>query len=73
MTVSKGQGGHFRSGREASRSTYAQVRAPHPTHAVPAGQRWRVAPDGAAVKLGSASPTDTCRISHFSVCPGCGA
>ncbi|WP_330329035.1 DUF6083 domain-containing protein [Streptomyces sp. NBC_00536] len=41
-----------------------------PTHTVPAGQRWRVAPDGSAVNLGAASPTDTCRISHFAVCPG---
>ncbi|MFI1353157.1 DUF6083 domain-containing protein [Streptomyces sp. NPDC020898] len=43
------------------------------THTVPVGQRRRVAPDGSAVKLGSASPTDTCRISHFSSCPGRGA
>ena len=46
---------------------------PRPVHTVPAGQRWRVAADGTAVNLGSASPTDTCRISHFSVCPGRGA
>lgn len=46
---------------------------PRPVHTVPAGQRWRVAGDGTAVNLGSASPTDTCRISHFSVCPGRGA
>lgn len=37
--------------------------------AVPAGSRWRVAGDGTAVNLGSAVPSDTCRISHFDVCP----
>ncbi|GHG25074.1 hypothetical protein GCM10018791_46000 [Streptomyces zaomyceticus] len=36
---------------------------------VPAGSRWRVAGDGTAVNLGSAVPSDTCRISHFDVCP----
>ncbi|MFJ9338102.1 DUF6083 domain-containing protein [Streptomyces sp. NPDC101733] len=41
-----------------------------PVHTVPAGQRWRIAPDGTAVNLGAASPTDTCRISHFYVCAG---
>ncbi|MCX5376255.1 DUF6083 domain-containing protein [Streptomyces sp. NBC_00091] len=40
----------------------------YPTHTVPAGQRWRIAPDGTAVNLGAASPTDTCRVSHFHVC-----
>ncbi|MFI9587581.1 DUF6083 domain-containing protein [Streptomyces sp. NPDC052236] len=61
-------------GRDASSHEAPQRRRrPHPTHTVPAGQRWRVAPDCSAVKLGSASPTDTCRVSHFSVCPGRGA
>ncbi|WP_435975013.1 DUF6083 domain-containing protein [Streptomyces sp. Qhu_M48] len=36
--------------------------------AVPAGSRWRVAGDGTAVNLGSAVPSDTCRVSHFDVC-----
>ncbi|WP_242427809.1 DUF6083 domain-containing protein [Streptomyces sp. Root431] len=36
---------------------------------VPAGRRWRIAGDGTAVALGSAVPSDTCRISHFDVCP----
>ncbi|WP_063992034.1 MULTISPECIES: DUF6083 domain-containing protein [unclassified Streptomyces] len=36
---------------------------------VPAGSRWRVAGDGTAVNLGSAVPSDTCRVSHFDVCP----
>ncbi|MEV8586919.1 DUF6083 domain-containing protein [Streptomyces sp. NPDC051180] len=36
---------------------------------VPAGRRWRIAGDGTAVHLGPAAPSDTCRISHFDVCP----
>ncbi|MFJ4874402.1 DUF6083 domain-containing protein [Streptomyces sp. NPDC088745] len=36
---------------------------------VPAGKRWRIAGDGTAVNLGSSIPTDTCRISHFDLCP----
>ncbi|MFI5805720.1 DUF6083 domain-containing protein [Streptomyces sp. NPDC051561] len=36
---------------------------------VPAGKRWRIAGDGTAVNLGSAIPADTCRISHFDLCP----
>ncbi|MFF0475280.1 DUF6083 domain-containing protein [Streptomyces sp. NPDC004284] len=36
---------------------------------VPAGRRWRVAGDGTAVALGSAVPSDTCRVSHLDVCP----
>ncbi|MFI0926076.1 DUF6083 domain-containing protein [Streptomyces sp. NPDC021012] len=36
---------------------------------VPAGRRWRVAGDGTAVNLGSAVPSDTCRVTHFDVCP----
>ncbi|WP_329280851.1 DUF6083 domain-containing protein [Streptomyces sp. NBC_00691] len=38
------------------------------TVAVPAGSRWRVTGDGTAVNLGSAVPSDTCRVSHFDVC-----
>ncbi|MCX5227407.1 DUF6083 domain-containing protein [Streptomyces sp. NPDC006553] len=38
------------------------------TSAVPAGSRWRVAGDGTAINLGSAVPSDTCRVSHFDVC-----
>ncbi|MFJ2935334.1 DUF6083 domain-containing protein [Streptomyces sp. NPDC087219] len=38
------------------------------TAAVPAGRRWRIAGDGTAVNLGSAVPSDTCRVSHFDVC-----
>ncbi|CAM5576757.1 hypothetical protein GCM10010230_35710 [Streptomyces narbonensis] len=41
-----------------------------PTRVVPAGSRWRVAGDGTAVNLGPAVPSDTCRVSHFDVCPG---
>ncbi|MFE1414298.1 DUF6083 domain-containing protein [Streptomyces sp. NPDC085524] len=41
-----------------------------PCHLVPAGQRWRIAGDGTAVNLGAALPSDTCRVSHFDVCPG---
>ncbi|ALO09731.1 hypothetical protein AQF52_4137 [Streptomyces venezuelae] len=41
-----------------------------PARVVPAGSRWRVAGDGTAVNLGSAVPSDTCRVSHFDVCPG---
>ncbi|MFF7181944.1 DUF6083 domain-containing protein [Streptomyces sp. NPDC008121] len=40
-----------------------------PIGSVPAGRRWRVAGDGTAVDLGHAQPSDTCRISHFDVCP----
>lgn len=36
---------------------------------VPAGRRWRIAGDGTAVNLGPAVPSDTCRVSHFDVCP----
>ncbi|MGX5186208.1 DUF6083 domain-containing protein [Streptomyces avermitilis] len=61
-------------GRDASPHEAPRRRRRHtpPTRSRP-GQRWRVAPEGTAVKLGSASPTDTCRISHLSVCPGRGA
>ncbi|MEU2072923.1 DUF6083 domain-containing protein [Streptomyces sp. NPDC013489] len=38
------------------------------TSAVPAGSRWRITGDGTAVNLGSAVPSDTCRVSHFDVC-----
>ena len=41
----------------------------YPTHQVPIGKRWRVAGDGAAVNLANSNPTDTCRISHWDVCP----
>jgi Family of unknown function (DUF6083) len=41
----------------------------YPTDKVPPGKRWRVAGDGTAVNLGSANPTDECRITHFDVCP----
>ncbi|MFJ8012896.1 DUF6083 domain-containing protein [Streptomyces sp. NPDC096339] len=40
-----------------------------PGHLVPAGRRWRIAGDGTAVNLGAALPSDTCRVSHFDVCP----
>ncbi|WP_409470986.1 DUF6083 domain-containing protein [Streptomyces sp. HC307] len=40
-----------------------------PIGRIPVGRRWRVADDGTAVNLGPASPSDTCRISHFDVCP----
>ncbi|MER5493297.1 DUF6083 domain-containing protein [Streptomyces sp. NPDC002490] len=40
-----------------------------PVGSVPVGKRWRIAGDGTAVNLGSASPSDKCRISHFDVCP----
>jgi hypothetical protein len=40
-----------------------------PLAVVPAGRRWRVAGDGTAVNLRAAAPSDTCRISHFDVCP----
>jgi hypothetical protein len=36
---------------------------------IPTGKRWRIAGDGTAVNLGSAVPSDICRISHFDVCP----
>ncbi|MDV5147033.1 DUF6083 domain-containing protein [Streptomyces sp. SBC-4] len=41
-----------------------------PARVVPAGRRWRVAGDGTAVDLSPAVPSDTCRVSHFDVCPG---
>ncbi|WP_455353819.1 DUF6083 domain-containing protein [Streptomyces sp. SYSU K217416] len=40
-----------------------------PVGTIPAGKRWRIAGDGTAVNLGRATPSDTCRISHFDVCP----
>jgi uncharacterized protein DUF6083 len=40
-----------------------------PDRAVPVGKRWRIAGDGTAVNLGAASPSGSCRISHFDVCP----
>ncbi|MEU7041635.1 DUF6083 domain-containing protein [Streptomyces varsoviensis] len=40
-----------------------------PLTAIPAGKRWRIAGDGTAVNLGSAAPSDTCRITHFDICP----
>lgn len=40
-----------------------------PSHLVPAGRRWRIAGDGTAVNLGAGLPSDTCRVSHFDVCP----
>jgi hypothetical protein len=39
-----------------------------PTASVPAGKRWRIAEDGTAVNLGSAVPSDICRVSHLDVC-----
>ncbi|WP_374582889.1 DUF6083 domain-containing protein [Frankia sp. CiP3] len=41
----------------------------YPIGKVPSGRRWRVAGDGTAVNLRSALPTDSCRITHFDVCP----
>jgi hypothetical protein len=41
----------------------------YPAHLVPKGKRWRVAGDGTAVNLGTANPSDECRITHFDVCP----
>ncbi|WP_329118361.1 DUF6083 domain-containing protein [Streptomyces sp. NBC_01353] len=40
-----------------------------PVGSVPPGKRWRIAGDGTAVNLGPASPSDTCRVCHFDVCP----
>jgi hypothetical protein len=40
-----------------------------PTGSIPAGRRWRIAGDGTAVNLRSAEPSDTCRITHFDICP----
>ncbi|MCB5170236.1 DUF6083 domain-containing protein [Streptomyces bambusae] len=40
-----------------------------PVGHVPAGKRWRIAGDGTAVALGRAEPADSCRVSHFDVCP----
>jgi hypothetical protein len=42
------------------------------TETVRVGERWRIGSDGTAINLGAGSPTDTCRISHFSVCEGRG-
>jgi hypothetical protein len=41
----------------------------YPTFQIPSGKRWRIGGDGTAVNLGRGSPSDTCRISHFDVCP----
>ncbi|MEE1751364.1 DUF6083 domain-containing protein [Streptomyces sp. SP18CS02] len=40
-----------------------------PAAAVPRGERWHIAGDGTAVNLRGAVPSDTCRVSHFFVCP----
>jgi hypothetical protein len=40
-----------------------------PTASIPAGRRWRIAGDGTAVGLRAAEPSDTCRITHFDICP----
>ncbi|WP_326611146.1 DUF6083 domain-containing protein [Streptomyces scopuliridis] len=40
-----------------------------PITPIPPGKRWHMAGDGTALNLGRASPSDTCRISHFDVCP----
>ncbi|MFB9390017.1 DUF6083 domain-containing protein [Streptomyces coeruleoprunus] len=37
---------------------------------VPRGRRWYIAGDGTAVNLRGALPSDTCRVSHFDICPG---
>ncbi|MFF8291537.1 DUF6083 domain-containing protein [Streptomyces sp. NPDC016309] len=44
--------------------------AERPTAGVPRGERWFVAGDGTAVNLRGAVPSDTCRVSHRSVCAG---
>ncbi|WP_262387209.1 DUF6083 domain-containing protein [Streptomyces sp. TRM49041] len=44
-----------------------------PAAGVPRGRRWYIAGDGTAVNLRGALPSDTCRVSHFDVCPGAGA
>lgn len=43
-----------------------------PVAGVPRGRRWYIAGDGTAVHLHGAAPVDTCRVSHFDVCPGRG-
>ncbi|MCP9974053.1 DUF6083 domain-containing protein [Streptomyces somaliensis] len=43
-----------------------------PVAGVPRGRRWYIAGDGTAVNLHGAAPVDTCRVSHFDVCPGRG-
>ncbi|CAL9471418.1 DUF6083 domain-containing protein [Streptomyces sp. enrichment culture] len=40
-----------------------------PVAGVPRGRRWYIAGDGTAVHLHGAVPADTCRVSHFDVCP----
>lgn len=44
-----------------------------PVRSVPAGRRWHIAGDGTAVALRAAAPSDTCRVSHFDVCPALSA
>ncbi|GGT20584.1 DUF6083 domain-containing protein [Streptomyces purpureus] len=39
-----------------------------PVAGVPRGERWYIAGDGTAVNLRGASPTDTCRVTHFFLC-----
>ncbi|MCH0540415.1 hypothetical protein I3F58_12705 [Streptomyces sp. MUM 203J] len=41
-----------------------------PSAGVPGGRRWYIAGDGTAVNLRGAAPSETCRVSHFDVCPG---
>jgi Family of unknown function (DUF6083) len=39
-----------------------------PIASVSAGKGWRIAGDGTAVNLGSAVPSDICRVGHVDVC-----
>lgn len=40
-----------------------------PHHLVPPGHRYRIGSDGTAVHLGDGAPADTCRVTHFDICP----
>ncbi|MFJ8695706.1 DUF6083 domain-containing protein [Streptomyces roseolilacinus] len=63
-------GGRARWHRTAGDRWVAIEPGVRPVAVVPRGRRWYIAGDGTAVHLHGAAPVDTCRVSHFDVCPG---
>ncbi len=63
-------GGRARWHRTTGDRWVAMEPGVRPAAGVPNGKRWYIAGDGTAVNLRRAMPSDTCRVSHFDVCPG---
>lgn len=63
-------GGRARWHRTTGDRWVAMEPGARPAAGVPSGRRWYIAGDGTAVNLRRAVPFDTCRVSHFDVCPG---